>query len=138
MTVVGRVEDLGSEHGSLVAHLSESDGTVWICEIEGGLVRRMGAAWRQMVRVTGTLTIVAGERRFRVEDIDILSAPETEEPPLSGPALAEAIARRQGIRPIADAKELEDRWPKELESEGLLEFIMSERRARRKAMRDLP
>jgi hypothetical protein len=135
---IGRLEEVNGHH-QLTGILWEANGTPWMCHFRPEHAASLSGAWMHTVQLTGSPIVEEGEEHaLQVETITILNGEIDEHIKQSGGETfwqtrsLEELAARQGIRAVDDLDSIATLWPVDDDPDELLQYLLQERRERRK------
>lgn len=134
----GRLEELNG-HGALTGRLWEPDGTKWLCTFKAEQMAELSEAWMRTVQLVGQATVANG--RERVIEVESFAVLDIEPSPSSAATVGsfwelhslDELIEHQDVKLVDDLDEISDLWPLDDNADDLLQHILAERRARRRA-----
>jgi hypothetical protein len=138
-TKVGRLEILNG-HGGLKGTFWEAGGTRWTCLFKNEHIDILPDAWMQKVKVTGRT--IEEEHSIEVDSLFVIGD-EMGEGSEKGEGRSfwqsvslEELAEEQGAGAVSDLDSIAALWPADDDPDALFDFILHERRERRRVAAD--
>jgi hypothetical protein len=134
---VGRLEILNGQ-GELKGTFWEASGTRWTCFFKDEHVDVLPDAWMQKVRVTGRIN--EEERSIKVDSLFVIEDAmgegydKREARSFWQSISLDELAEEQGTKVVSDLESIAALWPPDDDPDALLDFILHERRERRRVV----
>ena len=138
-TKVGRLEILNG-HGGLKGTFWEASGARWTCLFKNEHRDILPEAWMNKVRVAGRT--IEEERSIEVDSLFVIEDDMGANNERAGgrsfwqSVSLEELAEEQDTEVVSDIESIAALWPEDDNPEALLDFILHERRERRKVVAD--
>jgi hypothetical protein len=138
-TKVGRLEILNG-HGGLKGTFWEAGGMRWTCLFKNEHIDILRDAWMQKVKVTGRTN--EEEHSIEVDSLfvigdDMSEGSEKGEGRSFWQSVSlEELAEEQGAEAVCDLESIAGLWPADDDPDALFDFILHERRERRRVAAD--